>query len=273
MLTALIWGSGFVAQRIGAEYVGPFLFNGLRFFLGGLILWLVMRRKGERLPAKLWRRTFFPGLFLFLGSVFQQAGLAFTTAGNAGFITGLYVVIIPMILTLRGRGVPLRVWGAALFSAVGLYLLSIRPDEGGVNVGDVLELVGAFFWAGHVLIIARYVTRMSVLQLATGQFLVTAVLNSVGVVLFEPFIPDAVVSALPAVLYTGVLSIAAGFTLQVWGQKYTPPTDTALIMSLETVFAVLFGALWLAEPLAARELSGMGLMLTAIVLAQWGGNS
>ncbi|RMH65167.1 MAG: DMT family transporter [Calditrichaeota bacterium] len=270
LLTALIWGSGFVAQRIGAGFVGPFVFNALRFLLGGLILWLLLSYKKEKLTGQVWRNSALPGLFLFLGSAFQQAGLIYTSAGNAGFITGLYVVFIPLILAFTGRPVKARVGVAALLSVMGLYLLNRDAQAGSLNPGDGLELIGALFWAGHVLIIARYVTRLSVLQLATGQFLVTALLNFLGAWVFESFQWPSIWQAAPAIVYTGVFSIAVGFTLQVWGQKYTPPTDTAIIMSMEAVFAVLFGAVLLAEPLGLREMSGMILMLTAILLAQWG---
>ncbi len=268
LLTAAIWGSGFVAQRIGADYVGPLLFNGLRFGLGALIILFFVIRRGERFNGAVLRLAAVPGLFLFLAGVLQQAGLSSTTAGNAGFITGLYVVIIPLILVFLGKRLRAHVWIAVLLAASGLYLVSIG-DSFRLNRGDLYELAGAFFWAGHVLVIARFVSRLSVLELAAGQFFIATLLNLAGALLFEPLHPSAVAQALPAILYTGVFSIALGFTLQVWGQKYTPPTDTAIIMSLEAVFALLFGYWLLREPMGGRQIWGMSLMFSAMILAQW----
>ncbi len=268
LLTAAIWGSGFVAQRIGADYVGPLLFNGLRFGLGAVIILFFVIRRGERFNGRVLRLAAVPGLFLFLAGVLQQAGLSTTTAGNAGFITGLYVVIIPLILVFLGKRLHTHVWVAVLLASVGLYLVSIHNTLQ-LNPGDLYELAGAFFWAGHVLVLARFVSRLSVLELAAGQFFIATLLNLAGALLFEPLHPSAVAQALPAILYTGVFSIALGFTLQVWGQKYTPPTDTAIIMSLEAVFALLFGYWLLEEPLGGRQIWGMFLMFSAMILAQW----
>lgn len=268
LTTAAIWGSGFVAQRIGADFVGPLLFNGLRFGLGAVIILFFVMRRGKRLNGRVWRMAALPGTFLFLAGVLQQAGIAYTTAGNAGFITGLYVVIIPLILVFLGKRLRAHVWIAVFLAAAGLYLVSIG-DDFHLNRGDLYELAGAFFWAGHVLVIARYVNRLTVLELAAGQFFIATLLNLAGAVLFEPLEYNAVEQALPAILYTGIFSIAVGFTLQVWGQKYTPPTDTAIIMSLEAVFALLFGYWLLNEHLGGRQIWGMSLMFGAMILAQW----
>lgn len=269
LLVAAIWGSAFAAQRAVADQLGPFLFNGSRFLLAGLVLLPLVRFR-----LKLDRKKFIwvgvAGGLLCGGSVLQQAGLQWTTAGNAGFITGLYVVFVPLILRviLRQRA-RWTVWAAALLAAVGMFLLS----AGGkleLAPGDGLELAGAGLWAAHVIVVGRAMQEMETLPFAIGQVLVAGALNlALGLGLEWRTLPG-LATAWWAVAYVGIFSVAVGYTLQAAGQKHAPPPDAALILSLESVFAALFGFLLLGERLRPEQLLGCGLILGAILLAQFG---
>lgn len=274
LLVAVIWGSAFAAQRIAAQQMGAHTFNGLRYLLAvAVLLPLAWRGSVLRLPPERKDQAGIglAGLLLFGGAYFQQAGLEFTTAGNAGFITGLYVVIIPLLLALVWRRRLHRsIWAAATLAAAGLFLLS----TGGtfhLNPGDALELVSAGLWALHVIWIGRMVQRVNVLQLAIGQNLLTGALSLAAALIWEP-------GALPAgpgfwgpIVYTGVLSLAIGYTLQAAAQRHAPPADAAIILSLEAVFAALLGWLLLEERLGTIQLLGCGLMLVGMLIAQVGG--
>ena len=268
LTAAIIWGTAFVAQRIGAQHIGPFLFNGTRFMLAVLFLWPLLLKRKHRLWQGDYKKLLLPGLLLFVASAFQQAGLKYTTAGNAGFVTGLYVVIVPIILAIFfGHKIALKIWIAALIAGAGLYFLSVSKSFE-MAPGDGLELLGAVFWAMHVIVIARYVTQVPVIRLAVGQFLVSGLLNLLFALIFEWNTLPGISLAWPAILYTGIFSIAIGFTLQVYGQKFSPPTDAAIILSLEAAFALIFGFLILDEFLTTRKFAGMALMFLAIVIAQ-----
>jgi len=275
LTTSLIWGSAFVAQRLAALQVGVFLFNGLRFLLAALVLfpfaWWARRSK----PTAAYSRkeylvgTAAAGLLLFGGSALQQAGLVFTTASNAGFITGLYVVFIPIFMAVLWRQrQPPAIWGAAGMAALGLYLLS----TGGAirfNPGDLLVLASAVFWAFHVILIGFLVQRLDVLHLAVGQYLVCGLLNMLCGLLFEPWTAMPVAGAWWAVIYTGVVSVGLGYTLQVIGQRQAPPADAAILLSMEAVFAALFGWWLLGEQLNPVQLLGCGIMLAGMLLSQY----
>jgi len=287
LLVAAIWGSAFAAQRVAALTMGAYLFNGLRFLLGALVLspW-ALRSPGRAQHLKLGDipGIAVAGLLLFGGISFQQVGLRYTTASNAGFITGLYVVIIPLILALHRPGsqaskpgIPRpAVWVAAGLAATGLFLLStggrLRLAE-----GDALELACAVLWAFHVIWIGRLVQRVDALHVALGQDLVCGLL-SLGVharllglgLAFEGGALPGSPEAWWAVAYTGVFSIAIGYTLQAVGQRVAPPADAAIILSLEAVFAAFFGWMLLGEHLSAVQLAGCGLMLAGMLLAQRG---
>jgi len=296
LLVAATWGSSFVAQRVAALSMGAYLFTGLRFLLGALILLpFAWRSPGGQPQAHLrpWSRDLpgivLAGLLLFGGISFQQVGLRDTTASNAGFITGLYVVITPMVLATvsawpgRQARLPRRVvWIAALLSAAGLFLLS-TGGRLSLAPGDNLVLAGAVFWAFHVIWIGRLVQRLDALHVALGQDLVCGLL-SVGVHAARPLglvvglafeggaFPQSTLAWWP-IAYTGVFSIAIGYTLQAVGQRVAPAADAAIILSLEAVFAALFGWLLLDERLSAVQLIGCALMLAGMLLAQRGAAS
>jgi drug/metabolite transporter (DMT)-like permease len=274
---SIIWGSAFVVQRVVASSSSVFLFNGLRFLLAGLVLlpfvWISQRKSPTtfRPGSSTWLGITLAGLLLTGGAAFQQAGLRYTTAGNAGFITGLYVVLIPLIqAVLLKRSVRPTIWIAALLATFGLFLLS-TGGQLSFKVGDLLELAGTIFWALHVIWIGYLVGLMGGLQIAVGQYLVCG-LASIGLgLLIEPGQAHSVFGAGWAILYTGIISVGLGYTLQIYGQKVAPPADAAILLSLEAVFAALFGWLFLKEALTAIQLFGCGVMMAGMLLAQASG--
>ena len=272
LLVAFIWGSAFVVQRIAALQVGVFFFNGLRFLLAAFFLLPFVLLSPQRSFRTLKRADafaiLFTGFLLWAGAGLQQAGMKFTTAGNAGFITGLYVVIIPILLALSGAQRPRKaIWFAVILAALGLFLLS----TGGkflLSIGDALELVGAFFWALHVLTIAWLVKRLDVLVLAIGQYLACSALNLLTGLAFEHETIPMISNAWWAIAYTGILSVGLGYTMQIAGQREAPPADAAIILSMEAVFAALFGWMILYEALTPIQFLGCGIMLAGMLLAQ-----
>ena len=281
LLTAIIWGFAFVAQRIGMEYVGPFTFNAIRFALGSLVLVPFIVRSQRQAPVAVstpvtggFRQIVSSGLaagvVLFGGASLQQAGLVFTTAGNAGFITGLYVVIVPLLGLLVHQRTNAGSWIGATLAAGGLYLLSIT-DQFTIGFGDLLVLLGAFFWAAHVLLIGWMSPRMDPLQLACSQFATCSLLSLATAVVYETITVDGIVAAALPILYGGALSVGVAYTLQVVAQRKAHPAHAAILLSLEAVFAAIGGWIVLGETLTARGLLGCTLMLTGMLLSQlWG---
>ena len=272
LFASFIWGMGFIAQSLGASGMGPFSFNALRFALGGLSLLAALpliRRFEPAVPGgvkELVLAGLAAGAALFAGSSLQTAGLLYTLPGKAGFITGLYVVIVPLLgLFWRQKTGPL-VWLGCALAVVGLYFLSVSGDFR-LSFGDALILAGAFCWAVHVQIIGYFSRRVDPIRIAVVQFLVTAALSLAAGLFFERPSAAAVIATLPAVLFGGLLSVGVAFTLQVVGQKDTHPGHAALIMVSEAMFAVLGGWLVMGERLGARELAGCGLMLAGMLLA------
>jgi drug/metabolite transporter (DMT)-like permease len=283
LMVALIWGVAFVIQRIAAAEVQAFVFNGIRFLVGALVILpfaftRAVRRAGPGemgwktgglMPRKYLPGVLLAGLLLASGAAFQQIGLKYTTASNAGFITGLYVVLIPIFLTFGGRRKPPRpvVWIAALLSAFGLFLLS-TGGQIQVNRGDILVMFSAVFWAFHVILIDWMVQRVEVMQFAVGQYLVCG-LASLGLGLYlEPGALQPALSNWRLLAYMGVISVGIGYTLQAAGQRVAPPADTAIILSMEAVFAALGGWLFLGESLAPLQLLGCGIILLGMLLAK-----
>ncbi len=278
LLTAMIWGFAFVAQRVGMDYVGPFTFNGVRFALGGLVLLpLVARSNGPAAVAESIRPplsrgqlvvgALLTGTALFAGASLQQVGLVYTTAGNAGFITGLYVVIVPLLGLFWGQRPGLGTWAGAVLAATGLYLLSITSSFT-ISFGDLLELIGAFFWAGHVLIIGWLSPRTSPVRLAFFQYAACSVLSLAVAVMFEEITAAGIRGALVPILYGGALSVGVAYTLQVVAQQSAHPAHAAILLSLESVFAALGGWVLLGERLSARGAIGCALMLSGMLLSQ-----
>jgi drug/metabolite transporter (DMT)-like permease len=278
LLTAVIWGFAFVAQRVGMDYVGPFGFNGVRFALGGLVLLPFLRRNhlrddhsSRREPALLSLPSLggglVAGLVLFCGASFQQVALVYTTAGNAGFITGLYVVLVPIMGMALGHKTHPGTWFGAALAGIGLYLLSVVGSFT-ISPGDLLVLIGAFFWAVHVHLIGWLSPRQDPLKIAFLQFVACAVLSLVTSVAFEHNTARSYWSAAIPILYGGALSVGVAYTLQVVAQKKAKPAHAAIILSLEAVFAALGGWLILGETLSPRGIMGCVLMLCGMLLSQ-----
>jgi drug/metabolite transporter (DMT)-like permease len=283
VLAAAIWGLAFVAQRLGMEHTGPLTFNGVRFALGAAALWPLAWRRGavDRSIAegpidggthaatrrRTVRRGVALGLVLFGGATLQQAGLVYTTAGKAGFITGLYVVLVPLLGLGFGARTRNATWLAAGLAAAGLYLLTITGRLR-MEPGDLLVLGGAVFWAVHVLLIGRWAPSTDPIRLASLQFAVCAAASLVGAFLLEDPAWSQLRGALWPILYAGLLSTGVAYTLQVVAQRHAPPAHAAIILSLEAVFAVLGGATVLGERLTTRGWAGCGLMLGGMILSQ-----
>lgn len=273
LLTALIWGLAFVAQRVSAVEIGVYFFNASRFVIGAGVIWLLASlAQRQAISVRLKRNEFLAaaaaGSVLFLGTALQQAGLQYTTAGNAGFITGLYVVIVPILLAgVLRRPVGRVVWLAATVAVLGLLLLSAGATLG-VNRGDLLELAGAFAWAVHVLVVGWVMRWMGVLKFSIVQFLWAAGLHLIFGLLFETPLPPWPASSWLPVLYVGIFSTGIGYTLQAAGQRHAPETDAAFLLNLEAVFAALAGYVLLGEVLTPVQLLGCALLLGAVLLAQ-----
>jgi drug/metabolite transporter (DMT)-like permease len=281
LLASIIWGFAFVAQRAGMEHVGPFTFNGVRFLLGGLTLVPALLVGGKQRNG---RETHplpkgivllgcgLSGLVLFGAASLQQMGLVYTSAGKAGFITGLYVVIVPLLGLLARHRVGLSVWIGAVAAASGLYLLSIRGAMG-IAPGDGLVLAGAFGWAVHVHLIGWLAGRVRPLLVAALQFGICGVLSLAAAMFTEVITVAALLRVSVPIAYAGFLSVGVAYTLQVVGQRHVDPARTGILLSLEGTFAVLGGWLILSETLTARGLAGCGLMLVGMLLSQLRGRN
>jgi drug/metabolite transporter (DMT)-like permease len=272
LLAATIWGLAFVAQRVGMDHVGPFTFNGIRFALGGLSLlpFVWMSRKKAYVGGNwdLLQSGMVSGLFLFAGISFQQVGIVYTTAGKAGFITGLYVVLVP-ILGLLGRTAETGAgtWAGAILASIGMYLLSVTRGLD-IGFGDMLVFFSAFCFAGHIIIIERLCTRFSTAALSLVQCIVCSGLSLGVAMVFESFVLADILAAAFPLFYGGVFSVGVAYTLQIYGQRNSPASHAAIILCLESVTAAVGGWIILNELLSGRAIAGCGLMLTGMLVSQ-----
>ncbi|MDR2258211.1 MAG: DMT family transporter [Treponema sp.] len=312
LLTAGIWGFGFVAQRSGMEHVGPFAFNGIRFILGSLSLLplILVRGRGKHDPAdparpgRFFRYSLAAGGCLFVAVTLQQLGIMFTTAGNAGFITGLYVVLTPILGIFLGRKTGKATWLGALFTLGGLYFLSAAGHLDRINPGDLITAVGAVFWAFHVLLIDALVRHIDPIVLSAGQFGVCGIFALAAALLLEPSMGAAAELLSPGLteaglfawtdfpallagiagggaggllspdsliplLYGGLASVGIAYTLQTVAQRDAPPAHATIILCFEGSFAALGGFLLLAEPVGRWTMLGFALMLCGMLITQW----
>lgn len=276
-LIAIIWGSAFVAQRVAGQVGSVYIFNGVRYLLAGVVvlpfalyrLRITYHASRITLPPNQYKWMFIAGFFLFIGSALQQTGMLYTTAGNAGFITSLYVVLIPLILFFFWGEKPHWLFIVAVILAMaGAFLLSTGGKLNQIQFGDLLELIGALFWAVHVVILGKYAHNFESMSFSVGQLLVCGALNLCVGLVIEPM-PVFDPSFLFAIGYTAILSLGLCYTLQIWAQKHTPPADAALIIGLESVFAVLSGWLLLDERLASIQIIGCVMIFAAVILSQF----
>ena len=273
LITAVIWGLGFVAQVLGMNYLSPFAFIGARFLLGAASLMplVVFFYYRNLLPQSSLRTVLIGslvlGVILFAAGSLQQVGIVYSNASNAGFITGLYMVLVPLIgLAFRHRP-GLNAWLGTVLALVGLFLLSVKADFS-MGYGDSLLLIGAVGWALHILAIDHFASRAAPLLLALGQFIVCGVL-AVGVsVVWETTTWDQMRAATNVLIYAGVITVGVAYTLQVIAQERADPTHAAIILSLEAVFGAIGGYLFLQEQLTSRELWGCTLMLAGMLVSQ-----
>lgn len=273
---AAIWGFAFVAQSIGAQYVGAFTFNGIRFALGSLsifplILYLNKKPKGKEDENKVYvspvKGGIMAGSVLYIAAALQQIGLAYTTAGKAAFITGLYIVIVPLLGIFLKQHIRMNTWVGVVVTAVGLYFLSVT-DSFTIANGDLIEIVGAVFWATHILLIDHFTKKVDALKLSMIQFMTCSILSLGTALLFEKISWTAISQIIIPLLYGGILSAGVAYTLQALGQKHAKPSRAAVIMSMEAVFAAIGGALILNENLGVRGYFGCALMLVGMLMAQ-----
>jgi len=276
LITAMIWGFSFVAQRQGMEHVSPFTFNGLRFAIGALslvpIILLNRRRKKDGEAQAMFSIPAISaglclGTALFLGASLQQIGIVETTAGKAGFITGLYVIIVPLLGLLWKQKTGNGTWIGAILAVLGMYLLS-ATDGLTISKGDLFVLCSALFWAIHVQMISWLTQRFDALHLSLFQFFFCSLLSLIAAVQWETITLDGIKGAMWPILYTGIFSVGIAYTLQVVAQQKAHPAHAAIILSLEAVFAVIGGYYFLQETLSTRGLLGCGLMLAGMLLSQ-----
>lgn len=267
-MVAIIWGTAFVAQGVAGQYRVAYLFNGVSFMLAAVILIPFIPRR-TKITGDQWRWMLVAGVLLFIATAMQQVGLLYTKVANAGFLTSLYAVFTPFLLWIVFREKPHWLDTiAVVMAAVGAFFLS-TAGRFEVQKGDALEVIGSIFWALHFVVLGKFASRFESISFASGHFFISGLMNF----LFGLFAEDiSVLSALPligAIFYRATLSIGIGYTLQVWGQKHTPPTDAALIPGLEAVFAVIAGWLALGQTLLTIQIFGCVVIFVAVLISQW----
>lgn len=284
MLTAIIWGTAFVAQREGMSSIGPFMFSALRMYLGTLtlipIIYITVYRSKshlnyirpsfseERAGKKLLLQGgVWCGLIIFFAANFQQVGLVSTSAGKTAFITTLYILLVPIIGIFLKRKLHWNIWAGVIIGTAGLYFLCITQSLT-IAFGDLVILVGAFFWALHILCMDYYAPKVMVTKLIAIQFFVSGTLSLLVSLFTEPIIFSGIMDAMPTIVYTGIMSSGFAFTFQGLGQKDANPTTASIILSTEALFGAIAGYFFLSEVFTQREFLGCVLMFTAVIIAQ-----
>lgn len=272
LLAALLWGISLVSQKLGMVHLGPFSFSAIRLLIGAGVLvpvyFLLHRLKLSTGDHRVLKPGILLGVLIFTALSFQQFGLLETSAGKAAFITTLYIVIVPVIGIFLKKKMQLSNWLGVLLGLVGLYLLSVQADFT-VNRGDILLLIGALFWSGQILVIDRYSAHHDGVLLSMTQFLVAGSLFLLFSLWREQMTWDAVWLSRGPILFAGIIAVGVAYTLQIFGQRSVPPALASMIMSLEAVFAVFAGMIFLNERLSMREVIGCIVMFMAILLSQY----
>ncbi len=276
--TAFIWGVSFVAQREGMEHIGPYTFNAVRCFLGCLsllpvILWVKYSKPDVRTDRRkryqhinLARAGIGCGLALFIAMTVQQYCMQYVTAGKAGFISALYIIFVPLIAVLQGKQLEKKIIACVILAIIGLYYLCYKAG-GGFNVYDMLLLVSAFFYGVQMLVVNYYSARVNPVKATCAQFFTVGVLSLLLMLMFEHPTIAGIIDCKVSIFVAGVLTCGVAYSLQFYGQKHTHPIVATLILSLESVFAVLGGAVFLCETMTPREILGCVFMITAVILS------
>jgi drug/metabolite transporter (DMT)-like permease len=265
---AILWGTGFITQGIAGQYHVAYLFNGASFMLAAVFLVPFIPRGRKSIPGQ-WKWMLIAGVILFIATALQQVGLLYTKVANAGFLTSLYAVVTPFLLWLGFRERPHWMDLVAVIAAtIGAYLLSTAGNGFQFQDGDSLEITGAIFWGLHFVVLGKFASRFEPISFASGHFFVTGLLNFLMGLAFEHLGQLTPLPLMGAILYRAALSIGIGYTLQVWGQNHTPPTDAALILGLEAVFAVIAAWLALGQGVLPVQLMGCGIILAAVMFSQ-----
>ena len=280
LLVALIWGSAFVAQAIASRSLGTFMFTGLRFALGAAVVapfawreWRTLRARDRQPRPRDLAHIAGLGTLLFLGSAMQQVGLLTTSVTNAGFLTALYIPLVPLLAWLVQRQLPhWTTWAAAVGCVAGSWLLATGGSPAGLaafKAGDWWVIASSLPWAAHVLLVGRAANRLhGAMLVACGQFIVCSAWALAIGLATEPVSAQGVVAALLPIAYAGILSVGLGFTMQVVAQRHSRPSDSAIVLSSETVIAAAFGALFMGERIGAGGLAGCALILVAVMMVQ-----
>lgn len=277
LLTAIIWGSSFVSQKVGIETVGPMTFIGLRTLLGSIVLLPVIlvsdkaKAKENVMPfsnTTLLKGGLYCGIFLCIASTLQTFGMKYIDAGKSGFLTSLYMIFVPIIGIFMGKKLNAKTVIAVFMALIGMYLLCMKNGFSSVNIGDILVLLCAVFFSFHIMVIDKFSPKVDGIKLSCLQFFVAGAVASIGMLIFEkPSLNDIIMSSMP-IAYSGIMSCGVAYTLQIIGQKYADPVLATIIMSLESVFAALSGWLFLNEMMTSREFFGCLIVFMAVIYIQ-----
>lgn len=282
LITAIIWGTSFISQKVAMDYVQPFTFGASRFLLGacGLVAVIMIF---DKLSEKQAQKTGIPlkkysnkdlviggvlcGAALFVGASLQQWGIVETTAGKAGFITALYIVIVPLLGLFMHKRVSKLTWAGVVVAIIGLYLLTIKQGFD-IQRGDAIVLMGTLFWALQIVVVDKFVDRVDGLKLSCAQFVTAGIMSAIAALIFETPTLGNILACSGPIIYTAFMVVGVAYTFQILGQKSTPPTVAAIIMSLESVFAVISGVIMLGETMKGREIFGCVLVFAAVIMTQ-----
>lgn len=279
LLCSFIWGNAFVAQSVGMDYVGPFTFQSVRSFIGSASLIPVLAfmhfKRGNKDSQKkdIERRTVITGgtlcgIALCAASCFQQVGIQYTTVGKAGFITAMYIILVPVLSVFLKKKIPSKIWLCIILAAVGLYFLSMKGTDLSISRGDGYMVICAFLFSIQILLVDHYAPKADAVWLACIQFFVSGTLSAIPMFMFEHPAAAALEACMIPLLYAGVMSCGVAYTLQIVGQKYSEASTASLLMSLESVFSLLGGIVLLRQIPSPRELIGCALVFAAVIWSQ-----